>query len=113
MLTPEVHARVQSLGERARLGIDAIGRKYGLPLHATGFGHILAMHWAPEPVVDYRTRMQDDSEKITNLGVALMNEGFYHFSFGSFLLSTSHTEADIDSLLDGLERALHNLGYVS
>lgn len=113
MLTPEVHARVQKLGERARVGIDAIGAKYGLPLHATGFGHILAMHWAPEPVVDYRTRMQDDSEKITNLGVALMNEGFYHFSFGSFLLSTTHTEADIDSLLGGIERALHNLGYVS
>src|SRR5215213_7342764 len=113
MLTPEVHARVQGLGERARVGIDAIGAKYGLPLHATGFGHILAMHWAPEPVVDYRTRMQDDSEKITNLGVALMNEGFYHFSFGSFLLSTTHTEADIDSLLGGIERALHHLGYVS
>jgi glutamate-1-semialdehyde aminotransferase len=64
-------------------------------------------------VVDYRTRMQDDSERITNLGVALMNEGYYHFSFGSFLLSTSHTEGDIDSLLAGLERALHNLGYVS
>ena len=48
--------------------------------------------------------MQDDSERITNLGVALMNEGYYHFSFGSFLLSTSHTEGDIDSLLAGIER---------
>src|SRR4051794_26376905 len=56
-LTPEVHERMQKLGERARVGIDAIGAKYGVPLHATGFGHILAMHWAPEPVVDYRTRM--------------------------------------------------------
>lgn len=112
-LTPEVHQRVQILGERARAGIDAIGEKYGIPLHATGFGHILAMHWAPERVIDYRTRMNDDSEKIVNLGVALMNEGYYHFSFGSFLLSTSHTEADIDSLLAGIERALHNLGFVS
>lgn len=111
-LTPEVHERVQKLGERARVGIDAIGEKYGIPLHSTGFGHILAMHWAPETVVDYRTRMQDDSEKIVNLGVALMNDGYYHFSFGSFLLSTSHTEADIDSLLAGIERALHTLGYV-
>jgi len=37
----------------------------------------------------------------------------HHVSFGSFPLSTSHTEDDIDSLLGGIERALHNLGYVS
>ena len=54
LLTPEVHARVQALGERARVGIDAIGARYGIPLHATGFGHLLGMHWAPERVVDYR-----------------------------------------------------------
>ena len=55
-------------------------------------------------MVDYRTRMQDDREKITNIVLALMNEGYYLFKFGSFLLSTTHTEGDIDSLLGGLER---------
>jgi len=113
MLTPESHARVQALTERGKRGIDELGRRYGIPLHATGLGHIFAMHWAPEPVVDYRTRMQDDSETIVNLGVALMNLGYYHFSFGSFLLSTAITEDDIDSLIGGIEQALHNLGLVS
>ena len=111
-LTPEAHAHVQAMGERARDGIDELGRRYDIPLHSTGFGHLLAMHWAPEPVVDYRTRMQDDSEKIVNLGMALMNEGFYHFSFGSFLLSTEIREPHIEALLGGIERAMHNLGYV-
>ncbi len=111
-LTPEAHAHVQALGKRGRDGIDALGEKYGLPLHATGFGHIFAMHWAPERVVDYRTRMQDDSQKIENLGIALMNRGCYHFSFGSFLLSTTHTEADIDHLLGALDESLHALGFV-
>jgi hypothetical protein len=64
-------------------------------------------------VVDYRTRMQDDPEKIVNLGIALMNLGYYHFSFGSFLLSTAITEQDIDDLVAGIEQALHNLGLVS
>ena len=50
-------------------GIDAIGARVRHPAarhraSATSSG----MHWAPERVVDYRTRMQDDSEKITNLG---------------------------------------------
>jgi glutamate-1-semialdehyde 2,1-aminomutase len=112
MLTPEVHARLQALTERGKQGIDELGRRYGIPLHATGLGHIFAMHWAPEPVVDYRTRMQDDSETIVNLGMALMNRGFYHFSFGSFLIGSTHTEQDIDDLLAGIEQALHDVELV-
>src|SRR5215207_414149 len=112
MLTPAVHERLQALTERGKQGIDELGRRYGIPLHATGLGHIVAMHWAPERVLDYRTRMQDDAEKIVNLGMALMNEGFYHFSFGSFLIGSTHTEQDIDDLIAGIERALHNLDLV-
>jgi hypothetical protein len=44
--------------------------------------------------------------------MALMNEGFYHFSFGSFLIGSTHTEQDIDDLVAGIERALHNLELV-
>jgi glutamate-1-semialdehyde 2,1-aminomutase len=39
-LTPKVHARIQALGTRLREGIDELGRSYGIPLHATGFGHL-------------------------------------------------------------------------
>ena len=35
-LTPEVHARVQAIGDRARSGIDELGRSYDIPLHSTG-----------------------------------------------------------------------------
>src|SRR3712207_5327842 len=79
-LTPEVHARVQAGGERMRSGIDAIGERHGIPLHATGFGHLYGMHWAPERVVDYRTRMLDDNEKLANLMLGLLNEGVYQYS---------------------------------
>ena len=70
------------------------------------------MHWAPERVRDYRTRMQSDRQKIVNLHLALMNEGYYQMSLGYFLISTEITEADIDGFLAALERALHTLEYV-
>jgi glutamate-1-semialdehyde 2,1-aminomutase len=106
LLTPEAHARVQALGQRARDGIDEIGRKHDIPLHSSGFGHLFAMHWAPEPVTDFRTLQLDDREKIINIGLALNNEGYYLFSFGAFLLSTTVTEEDIDQFLAATERAL-------
>jgi glutamate-1-semialdehyde 2,1-aminomutase len=112
LLTPEVHARVQAIGERARNGIDDLGRRYDVPLHSSGLGHLFGMHWAPERVVDYRTRMLDDREKLANIVLALMNEGYYQMSFGYFLISTKVGEEEIDGFLAATERALHTLGYV-
>jgi glutamate-1-semialdehyde 2,1-aminomutase len=112
LLTPEVHERIQAIGDRARNGIDALGEQYGVPLHSSGLGHLFGMHWAPERVRDYRTRMQSDREKIVNLHLALMNEGYYQMSLGYFLISTETSEDDIDGFLAALERALHTLEYV-
>jgi glutamate-1-semialdehyde 2,1-aminomutase len=112
LLTPDVHARVQAVGDRARAGIDELGQTYDVPLHSTGLGHLFGMHWAPERVRDFRTRMQSDRQKIVNLHLALMNEGYYQMSLGYFLISTQITEADIDGFLAALERALHTLEYV-
>jgi glutamate-1-semialdehyde 2,1-aminomutase len=112
LLTPDVHAHIQALRDRARDGIDELGRKYDIPLHSTGLG-LFGMHWARERVYEYRTRMQTDREKIVNLHLALMNQGYYQFSLGYFLLSAAHTEEEIDGFVEALERSLHTLGYVS
>ena len=77
---------------------------YGIPLHATGLGHLFGMHWAEERVVDYRTRMQSDGEKIANVMLGLINEGVYQFSFGYFLLSTEVGEEEIDGFLASARR---------
>jgi glutamate-1-semialdehyde aminotransferase len=101
------------MGDRARDGIDALGRRYGIPLHSTGLGHVFGMHWAEERVVDLPTRMASDREKIVNLHLALMNEGCYQMSLGYFLLSSAVGETEVDEFLAALEGALHTLGYVS
>jgi glutamate-1-semialdehyde aminotransferase len=70
------------------------------------------MHWAPEPVCDFRTLQLDDREKVINIGLALNNEGYYLFSFGAFLLSTAVNERDIDDFLAATDRALHAVDLV-
>jgi glutamate-1-semialdehyde 2,1-aminomutase len=111
-LTPEVHEHVAALGERLRAGIDEIGRRHGIPLHATGAGHLSGLHWAEERVVDHGTRMQDDDEKITNLVMALMNEGWFTFSFGYLLINRAFTAEQIDDFHEALERALRAVELV-
>jgi hypothetical protein len=62
--------------------------------------------------VDYETRMRGDDEKITNLVMALMNEGWFTFSFGYLLLSRLMDERRIDELLAALERSLRAVELV-
>jgi glutamate-1-semialdehyde 2,1-aminomutase len=111
-LTPEVHDQIAALGDRLRSGIDEIGRRHDIPLHATGAGHLSGLHWAAERVVDHRTRMQSDDEKITNIVMALMNEGWFTFSFGYLLINRAFDEAKIDGFHKALERALHAVDLV-
>ena len=112
-LTPDVHARMNALGDLTRSRIDDIARRYGIPLHATGLGHLIGIHWAQEHVVDYRTRLLDDREKVININLALNNDGYYQTFTGLFLLSTAVGAQEIDGFLLALERSLHTLGYVS
>jgi glutamate-1-semialdehyde 2,1-aminomutase len=111
-LTPEVHQQIDALGDRLRAGIDEIGNRHGVPLHATGAGHLTGMHWAEERVVDHRTRMQSDDEKVTNIVMGLMNEGWFTFSFGYLLINRAFDEAKIDAFHEALERALHAVELV-
>ncbi len=113
LLTPEVHARIRAIGDRARAGIDELGRRRGIPLHSSGLGHLFGMHWGEERVRDFRTRMRSDREKVVNLHLALMNEGYYQMSLGYFLLSSEVGEPEIDAFLAALDGALHTLGYVA
>ena len=48
------------LTRHQRWPYDDIARRHGIPLHATGLGHLIGIHCAQEHVVDYRTRLLDD-----------------------------------------------------
>ena len=93
-------------------GINELGSRFGIPLHATGLGHLYGLQWAEERVIDYRTRMQSDGEKVANIMLGLLNEGVYQYSFGTLLIGASRGYVEIDEFLAKLERALHNIELV-
>ena len=111
-LTPEAHDRMNALGDRIRSTINGFGEKYAVPLHATGLGNLIGVHWAEERVIDDATLRKDDREKIQNINLVLDNEGFYQTFTGLFLLSTAIGSEEVDAFLAAFERALHTLEYV-
>lgn len=112
-LTRSAHDKMSTLGSKARDHINELGRKYQIPLHATGLGHLVGVHWADTRIVDYPTRMHDDREKISNINLALDNAGYYQTFTGVFLMSTAIGEPEINAWLQAFEHVLHTLGYVS
>jgi glutamate-1-semialdehyde 2,1-aminomutase len=110
-LTREAHAELAARGDRVRSRIDDLGVRHGIPLHATGLGHLIGIHWG-ERVVDYGTRLLDDRDKVRNINLALDNLGYYQTFTGLFLLSTAIGDQEIDGFLGAFERSLQVLGYV-
>jgi glutamate-1-semialdehyde 2,1-aminomutase len=111
-MTPAAHEAVNALAAGTRERIDEIGRRNGVPLHATGLGHLTGIHWTDERVVDYETRLGDDREKVANIMLTLNNEGYYSTFTGFVLLSTAVGEPEVDRFLVALEQSLTTLGYV-
>lgn len=111
-LTPDVHDQLTARGARIRDRISELGRTYDVPLHATGAGNLIGVHWSRDRVVDDPTLRRDDREKVLNLNLVLDNEGFYQTFTGIFLVSTVMGDAEVDAFLDAFDGALHTLGYV-
>ena len=103
---------MNAFGDRIRSTINGFGEKYAVPLHATGLGSLIGVHWAEERVIDDATLRNDDREKIQNINLVLDNEGFYQTFTGLFLLSTAIGSEEVDAFLAAFERALHTLEYV-
>lgn len=112
LLTTQAHATLTRLGDRIREEINAIGTRHGLPLHATGLGHLVGIHWADERVVDDTTRRTEDRERVQNINLVLNNLGYYQTFTGLFLVSTAMGDQEIDGFLAAFRRSLELLDYI-
>ena len=110
-LTPEVHAHLNALGEQFRGGLRDIAAKLDVPLQATGAAHMFGLHWTPTPVVDFDTTQTSDRTVISQLLLALVNEGYLMFRAGTATLSAPMTHDEIDGVLAALESAIRDGGY--
>lgn len=111
-LTPERHQRLTTQGDLCRAEINRLGREHGLPLHATGLGHLVGIHWADKRVTDFESRLKDDREKVANINLALNNEGYYQTFTGLFLMSTALKDSEVEGFLIAFERCLATLGHI-
>jgi glutamate-1-semialdehyde 2,1-aminomutase len=105
LLTPGEYERLNSLGDRLRDGINALGEELGLAVCATGLGSLLNIHLLTGPIRCYRDVLPG-KPRAKLLHLALLNEGLFPAARGLMAMSTPMDDALIDEVLAAIRRAV-------
>lgn len=107
---PELYERIDALGARMREGLAALLDELEMTAQVTGAGSLWGLHFAEQTPSSIRDLVDANRWAARSLPAYLLFEGVlvsapYHLGF----LSTVHTEADIDAVLDAHRRALSRM----
>lgn len=103
----ELYPRLERLGARLAGGIRAVAAELGVPLSVNRIGSVLQLFWGVAgEVTSYGEACTSDRERIAELCEALLPLGAMLSPRGLILLSTEHTESQIDELVASMRRVL-------
>lgn len=105
-LTPEVYARLDTLGELLRARVRELFRARRVKAQITGAGSLFFLHWTSKPVRDYRSSRPLDPEQPMRVFLGLLNEGVLLSQRGLGCLSAPMGEAEVDRFVEALGRVL-------
>jgi glutamate-1-semialdehyde 2,1-aminomutase len=110
-LTSEVFARLDALGERLRTKANAVFAEYDEKAQLTGDGSLFRIIMTDSPITNYRASREGAAqvERLSQLHLNLLDEGFIVSSSGLGSLSTPMGDAEVDAFVDGLKRAVRRL----
>lgn len=117
VLTKEAVERMNALGDDLRDRANALAKKHGLPLQATGIGSIFGLHFHKGPIRNAHDL--DEGEKGRERDIAALKKLFQldMFERGIYAtrrilgnLSLVNNKADVDLLVDALDEFLTNRG---
>jgi glutamate-1-semialdehyde 2,1-aminomutase len=94
-------------GERLRAGIESSLRTAGLPAVSNGQGPVFHISFAERPARNYRETLMADQSRYSDFALALLDEGVMVLPDGRWYLSTAHTDGDIESTIEAVQKILH------
>ncbi|MBI2432930.1 MAG: aspartate aminotransferase family protein [Candidatus Hydrogenedentes bacterium] len=101
------------MGKRLWEGLASAARQAGHTVDFRGVPPVFSISFLPEaatPILDFRSALQADADKLKNFWRAMHQRGVQFTSFGIWFLSTAHTEADIDQTIAAAAASFEALG---
>ena len=92
--------------ERLKDGLREIVRRRGVAGQVIGEGPMWHLVFAEEPIHDYRSSLKADRTRLLRLHHGLIDEGIFVRPGGGHYFSMAHTDRDVDTTLDAVDRIL-------
>jgi glutamate-1-semialdehyde 2,1-aminomutase len=111
LLDKAAFARLDTIGQKVRDGIDAAFRKTGVPGGTVGLGSLLKIHFTNRNIRDYRSAYLNESEtrRQTVFNAALLNRGIFAANYGLMALSLPMADADVDQIIAAASASLKDV----
>jgi glutamate-1-semialdehyde 2,1-aminomutase len=108
---PGFYERLEPLGARLAAGLQSAAQSEGVPLTVNRVGSMLTAFFTPGPVEDYAGARSSDTAAFGSFFQSLLEHGIYWppSQFETALLSSAHSETDIDATVAAAATAFRNL----
>ena len=108
---PDVYTALERKGKRLQEGLQEIFRKAKVPAQVNRAGSILTVFFSKTPVTGYDQARACDLERFAKWYRGLLEHGIYAApsQFEAMFLSTAHTAAEIDYIVDAAKEIAKTL----
>lgn len=105
-LVPDVHDRLNALGERLRSGVRDIGVRRRVPLQVTGVSQLFGIHWTSTPVIDFDSALTSDKRVTSALTMSLYNQGILMFKSAIGTVTAAMSDDDVDMFVAAIDKSI-------
>lgn len=102
-LTPDVYVELNRKGARVSEQLSEVFAAHSVQAQVNGVGSLFAIHFAGEPVVDYRTKAASNPRITRDFFLGLVNHGVLLAPRAMGALSTPMDELDIQQFMDAVD----------
>src|SRR5215469_10298205 len=106
LLTEDVIAHVNQLGERLRSRLREVIEKYAIDAQLTGTGSLIGIHFTRGSIRNYGDALEAPRSLLSVLHLLLLNRGIMTAPRGLFCTSTVMSESEIDQFVDAFEDSI-------
>jgi glutamate-1-semialdehyde 2,1-aminomutase len=103
---PGTYERLEALSEHLRSGLRKIAAELSYPLQIVGEGALVGLVFAEGDPLDAATSARSDKARTVALEAELVRRGFLTNMASKLYIATSHTEEQLDRLLDAMSETL-------
>jgi glutamate-1-semialdehyde 2,1-aminomutase len=108
---PGTYERLEALGARLEQGLASAARAAGVPLTINRSGSVLTPFFCADPVTDYESAKQADTERFARFYRGMLGRGVHlaPSQFEGMFLSLAHGEAEIDTITEAAAETMGSL----